>query len=97
MLARKNYRLWSANPFHLSLHFKLIGKPNWSARLGGHYRAVGKFSGDGFLWECIGKHEDYNEWVERSRGLVSILTRRNHAEDRQVVSQHPSFLLDRGV
>jgi hypothetical protein len=60
-LARKNYRLWSANAFHPSLHFKPIGKPNWSARVGGHYRAVGRFIGNGFLWEWIGTHEDYNK------------------------------------
>jgi hypothetical protein len=60
LLAQKNYRLWSANPFHPSLHFKSIGKPNWSARVGDHYRAVGKFNGDVFLWEWIGTHEAYN-------------------------------------
>jgi hypothetical protein len=49
LLAQKNYRLWSANAFHPSLQFKPIGKPNWSARVGGHYRAVGKFSGTVFL------------------------------------------------
>jgi hypothetical protein len=61
LLAQKNYRLWSANAFHPSLHFKPISKPNWSARLGDRYRAVGKFSGNIFLWEWIGTHEDYNK------------------------------------
>lgn len=60
-VARKNYRLWSDNPFHPSLHFKPIGKPNWSARVGDHYRAVGKFSGSVFIWEWIGTHEAYNK------------------------------------
>lgn len=60
LLAQKNYRLWSANAFHPSLHFKSIGKPNWLARVGGHYRAVGKFSGAVFLWEWIGTHEAYS-------------------------------------
>ena len=60
LLAQKNYRLWSANAFHPSLHFKPIGKPNWSARVGDHCRAVGKFSGAVFLWEWIGTHEAYN-------------------------------------
>jgi hypothetical protein len=60
LLAQKNYRLWSAKAFHPSLHFKSIGKPNWSARVGGHYRAVGKFSGAVFLWEWIGTHEAYS-------------------------------------
>jgi hypothetical protein len=61
MLAQKNYRLWSANAFHPSLHFKSIGKAGWSVRVGGHYRAVGKFSGKTFLWEWIGSHEEYNK------------------------------------
>jgi len=61
LLAQKTYRLGSANAFHPSLHFKPIGKPNWSARIGDHYRAVGKFSGNIFLWEWIGTHEEYNK------------------------------------
>ena len=61
LLAQKNYQLWSASPFHPSLRFKSIGKSDWSARVGGHYRAVGKFSGNTFLWEWIGSHEEYNK------------------------------------
>ena len=61
ILARKNYRLWSANAFHPSLHFKPIGTPNWSLRVGAHYRAVGSFAGDTFLWQWIGTHENYNQ------------------------------------
>lgn len=60
-VARKNYRLWQANAFHPSLHFKPIGKPNWSARVGQHYRAIGRFLGDEFLWEWIGSHADYDK------------------------------------
>jgi len=60
-LARKNYQLWSANAFHGSLRFKPLGKSNWSARVGDHYRAVGKFSGEVFIWEWIGTHEEYNK------------------------------------
>jgi hypothetical protein len=60
-LAQKNYRLWSANAYHPSLQFKSIGKSDWSVRVGGHYRAVGKFSGETFLWEWIGSHEEYSK------------------------------------
>ena len=60
-LAQKNYRLWSANAYHPSLHFKSIGKSDWSVRVGGHYRAVGKFSGETLIWEWIGSHEEYNK------------------------------------
>ena len=60
-LARKNYELWQANAFHPSLRFKSIGRQNWSARVGDHYRAVGKFSAELFIWEWIGTHEEYNK------------------------------------
>ncbi len=60
-VARKNYRLWQANAFHPSLHFKPIGKPNWSARVGQHYRAIGRFHGDEFVWEWIGSHANYDK------------------------------------
>lgn len=60
-LARKNYQLWRENAFHPSLHFKRIGGGNWSARIGDHYRAVGKFSASQFVWEWIGTHEEYNK------------------------------------
>jgi hypothetical protein len=59
--ARKNYRLWQANAFHPSLHFKSIGRPNWSARVGDRYRAIGRFYGTEFVWEWIGSHADYDQ------------------------------------
>ena len=59
--ARKNYRLWQANAFHPSLHFKSIGQPNWSARVGDRYRAIGKFVANEFVWEWIGSHADYDK------------------------------------
>lgn len=64
-LARKNYRLWQADPFHGSLQFKKISSENWSARIGDHYRAVGKFVAGVFLWEWIGSHEAYNQLIKR--------------------------------
>ncbi len=60
-LARKSYRLWAPNAFHPSLHFKPIGQDNWSVRIGSHYRAVGKFTGEVFVWEWIGSHEQYDK------------------------------------
>lgn len=60
-VARKNYRLWQANAFHPSLHFKPIGGGNWSARVGERYRAIGRFIGEEFLWEWIGSHADYDK------------------------------------
>ena len=60
-LARKNYELWSKNAFHPSLRFKRINSPNWSVRIGDHYRAVGLFADDGFVWQWIGTHESFNK------------------------------------
>ena len=60
-LARKNYHLWRADPFHPSLYFKKISSANWSVRIGDHYRAVGRFVEGNFLWEWIGTHEEYNK------------------------------------
>jgi len=39
-LADKNYRLWSANHWHPSLHFKKVNN-YWVARVGDNHRAVG--------------------------------------------------------
>ena len=60
-VARKNYQLWQANAFHPSLHFKSIGQPNWSVRIGLHHRAIGKFVDAGFVWEWIGSHAKYDK------------------------------------
>ena len=62
-LARKNYRLWQANPSHPSLSFKKLkgGSGNrFSVRVGDHYRAIGQLSGNSVEWVWIGSHEDYN-------------------------------------
>jgi hypothetical protein len=40
-LTVKNFRLWRANPAHPSLHFKPLAEPDWSVRVGAHYRAIG--------------------------------------------------------
>ncbi len=60
-LARKNYQLWADNAFHPSLRFKPLTNGAWSVRIGGHYRAIGRHMSDGFLWEWIGTHEEYNK------------------------------------
>jgi len=62
-LARKNYALWQANPFHPSLHFKQLEGNLWSVRVGDHYRATGYFlTPDVFVWNWIGTHEEYNKF-----------------------------------
>lgn len=61
-LARRNYGLWLANPFHPSLKFKRFEGDLWSVRIGDHYRATGYFlTSDVFVWNWIGTHEEYNK------------------------------------
>jgi len=59
-LARKNYQLWKAAPFHPSLNFKKVGQGKWSVRIGIHFRALGTFESDGFAWAWIGSHAEYD-------------------------------------
>lgn len=60
-IADKNFALWQKNPRHPSLRFKPIGKGFWTARVGLHYRAVGRFQDDDtFLWLWIGTHAEYD-------------------------------------
>ena len=59
-LAHKNFLLWRSDPGHPSLNFKKVPGENWSVRVGIHYRAIGHFVEDGFLWEWIGTHGEYD-------------------------------------
>lgn len=63
VVARKIYRLWRMDALHPSLHFKKVGGRKWSIRVGIHYRAIGKFDGDGFVWDWIGTHAEYDRLV----------------------------------
>ena len=60
--ARAAYRLFRANPYHSSLHFKRVHevKPIYSARVGRSYRVVGLLEEDDVIvWFWIGPHEQY--------------------------------------
>jgi len=61
-LARKNYRLWSANPQHPSLQFKRVHQtePIYSVRVRRGWRALGVLDEDGILWFWIGSHAEYD-------------------------------------
>ncbi|WIG59618.1 MAG: hypothetical protein OJF49_002365 [Ktedonobacterales bacterium] len=64
--ARAAYQLFSQNPRHPSLQFKRISPADatlYSARVGDHYRVIGKLIGDTIVWDWIGTHEDYNRKV----------------------------------
>ena len=61
--ALADYRLWKIEPFHNSLHFKLVSEKNqaWSVRAGIGWRAVGVRTGDVVVWFWIGSHADYDD------------------------------------
>ena len=64
-LADKNYELLKANPQHLSLQFKQIGR-FWSVRVGLSYRALAIESPEGLVWFWIGTHAQYDHLIGRS-------------------------------
>lgn len=61
-LATKNFKLWLADPFHPSLHFKKIGD-FWSVRIGINYRALATRDGDLTKWFWIGPHDEYERLI----------------------------------
>ena len=61
--AIKQYRIWSENPTHPSLHFKKVGGNVWSARISQSYRALAlKKEGDHF-WFWVGNHSEYETLI----------------------------------
>ena len=64
-LATKNYHLWKQDPRHPSLRFRrLQGREDrCSIRVGDHYRALGRQTGDKMVWVWIGSHADYDRLV----------------------------------
>ena len=61
-LARKNYKLLKADPFHPSLHFKQVDGL-WSVRVGSHYRAVSYREDGTYFWFWIGHHSEYDKLI----------------------------------
>jgi hypothetical protein len=60
------YRMFRADPWHPSLHFKRVHptRPIMSVRVGGDYRAVGIQREPGaILWFWIGPHEQYETLI----------------------------------
>lgn len=64
--ARVAYRLFTANPYHSSLHFKRVHRtePVYSARVGRSYRVLGLLEPDNVIvWFWIGPHEQYETLI----------------------------------
>jgi len=62
--AKKAYGLWTDDPFHSSLRFKCVNKPEniWSVRVTLGYRAIGIMDNDVVTWFWIGRHDDYERF-----------------------------------
>jgi len=61
-LAHRNFALLKADPTHPSLQFKLVAQGRFvSARVGLHYRVLGKPVSGGVLWFWIGSHAEYDK------------------------------------
>jgi hypothetical protein len=64
-LAVRNCRMWRRDPRHRSLHFRRLqgSTDRFSIRVGEHYRALGKRTGDTMTWVWIGTHTEYDRLV----------------------------------
>ena len=61
--ARAAYRLWRADPFHSSLHFKRVNQREpalYSARIDRRHRALGVRKSDAIVRFWIGSHAEYD-------------------------------------
>jgi hypothetical protein len=60
--AKEAYRVFLADPYYPSLHFKRIhaSRPVFSVRISIDYRAIGIMDGDSIVWSWIGSHAEYD-------------------------------------
>jgi hypothetical protein len=63
--AINQYRIWSENPSHPSLHFKKVGANIWSARISQAYRALALEKEGDFCWFWIGNHRQYETIIRK--------------------------------
>jgi len=62
-LARERFKLWSAYPFHPTLHFKELRHGVWSVRINQKYRAMAQAQPGGVVRFWIGTHNDYENGI----------------------------------
>ena len=61
-----SYKQLKRDPFHPSLHFKKVGR-FWSVRVGIYYRAVAVEKEKDIVWFWIGRHDEYERLIRKSR------------------------------
>ena len=63
--AKIQFRSWSENPSHPSLHFKKVGANVWSARISKAYRALALEKNGDYYWFWTGNHREYEKIIRR--------------------------------
>ncbi len=65
--AFNSYRLFSSNPRHNSVQFKLVNAKRrvYSARVNRDYRVLGILRGEVVTWFWIGAHAEYDQLLKR--------------------------------
>ncbi len=66
-IANKQYKLFTNNPYHSSLHFKRVhsNQPIFSARITYNFRTLGVLIDDNILvWFWIGSHSEYEKMIK---------------------------------
>ena len=67
--SKQTYKLFLANPYHLSLRFKRVHsqRPIYSVRISLDYRAIGIQQNNEIIWFWIGSHKDYKKLLKQFR------------------------------
>ena len=55
----QKFELLRKNPRHPSLNFKKVGERLWTIRISKGYRAIAFEREDAFVWNWVGKHDEY--------------------------------------
>ena len=63
--AREAFARFAADPWHPSLHFKLVNpaRRRWAARISRSHRVLGDRDGDTIRWFWIGPHDEYERLI----------------------------------
>lgn len=67
--SKNTYKLFLADPYHPSLHFKRVHskRPVFSIRITKDHRALGLLHNNKIVWFWIGSHSDYDNLVRQLR------------------------------
>ena len=66
-VAKKQYKLFETDAYHVSLHFKRVHstRPIYSARITQNYRAVGILEDNIIVWFWVGSHNEYDKLLKK--------------------------------